>query len=113
MAVLPHDISDLYLAPVVLALDAQIEELSQLDVDQLARRVALEANTAGWTRDQRESGLLEAIRHVIDCHDWQLAWDSRGVRLTHDQHRLVLGVPATFGQYLSGSYSGAVREGDV
>jgi len=110
MAVLPHDISDLYLAPVVLALDAQIEELSGLDVDQLARQVALEANTAGWTREQRESELLWTICHTIDCHEWEPAWDARGVRLTHHEHHLVLGVPATFAQYVSGSYAGAVRE---
>jgi hypothetical protein len=112
MAVLPHDISDLYLAPVVLALDAQIEELSRLDADQLVRQVALVANTEGWTRKQRESGLLVTICHTIDCHDWVLAWDARGVRLTHDEHHLVLGVPPTFTQYLSGSYAGAVREAD-
>jgi len=112
MTIRPHDIPDLYLAPVVLALDAQIDELSRLDVHQLARRVALEANVEGWTRKQRESGLLDTIQHLIDCHDWQLTWDTRGLRVTHDEHHLVLGIPDTFEQFLSGTYSGAVREGD-
>jgi hypothetical protein len=100
VAALPHDITDLYLAPVVLALDAQIEELGQLSVGQLADRVGLESDVADWTRNLREAGLLRTICHRVDCHDWTLAWDSRGVRLTHGQHHVVLGVPATFSEYL-------------
>ena len=36
MAALPRDIPDVYLAPVVLAVDARISELSGLDVEALA-----------------------------------------------------------------------------
>jgi len=36
MATRPHDITDLYLAPVALAVDACIEELGNLDKDRLA-----------------------------------------------------------------------------
>lgn len=36
MATRPHDITDLYLAPVVLAVDAKIAELGRLDQQGLA-----------------------------------------------------------------------------
>lgn len=36
MAIRPHDMPDLYLAPVVLGVDARIEELGHLDKDGLA-----------------------------------------------------------------------------
>jgi hypothetical protein len=103
MTTLPHDITDLHLAPVVLALDARIEELGALDLKRLRFEVALESDMADWNREMRESGLLTAVQHMIDCHGWQLSWDPRGIRMTHGEHRLVLGVPATFVEFLSGS----------
>ena len=56
MAGRPHDISDLYLAPVLLAVDAKIEELGKLDKDGLAYEVALESNSLDITRQMRERG---------------------------------------------------------
>ena len=41
MATRPHDVTDLYLAPVALAVDARIEELGQLDKDELVYEVAV------------------------------------------------------------------------
>jgi len=98
-----HGITDILLAPVVLSIDEQIEELSLLDVDELAMRVAVDADTADWTRDMREDALLNSIQHRVEVHDWKLSWDPRGVRLSHSHNTLVLGVPATFIAYLSGS----------
>ncbi len=103
MSTMPHDVSDLHLAPVVLAIDARIDELSKLDLDALKWRVAVDGDAPDWTTEQREAGLLEAVRHVIDCHGWVVSFDPRGVRLTHGKNSLVLGVPATFNEYLSGS----------
>ena len=45
MASRPHDITDLYLAPVALKVDARIEELGHLDKDRLAYEVALEMSS--------------------------------------------------------------------
>jgi len=110
MPTLPHDVPDLYLAPVVLALETRIEELAQLDVDALSTEVAVVSNTAGWTRELREAGLLQAVRYLIDCHGWTLSWDPRGLRLTHGRHEVVLGVPATFTDYLAGAPHGPAHE---
>jgi hypothetical protein len=100
---MPHDISDLHLAPVVLAIDARITELAELDLESLALRVALEGDCPEWSRHDRERGLLESARHFIDCRGWVLSWDPRGIRLSHDEHSVVLGVPPTFVDYLSGA----------
>jgi hypothetical protein len=93
----------LYLAPVVLALEARIEELGLLDPEKLALHVALVSDQADFTRDMRESALLKAVGHRIDCHNWELSWDPRGIRLTHGIHGLVLGVPPTFVDFLAGA----------
>jgi len=57
MAPRPHDAADLYLAPVLLAVDARIEELGKLDKDGLAYEVALESDSPDVTRHMREEAL--------------------------------------------------------
>lgn len=99
----PHDITDLYLAPVALAVDSRIEELGRLGREQLAFEVGLESDTPDFTRDMREDGLIRAITHLVDAHHWTFSMDPRGLRLTHDAHTFVLGIPATFVQYVEGS----------
>jgi len=102
MATRPHDVTDLYLAPVVLAVDARIEELSHLDSDQLEHKVAFQSDSQDYTPHMREEALIGTITSLIDCHGWELRWDPRGLRLTHDVHTLVLGVPAGFRAYIDG-----------
>ncbi|HET9188756.1 MAG TPA: hypothetical protein VFN80_12405 [Acidothermaceae bacterium] len=100
MTTLPHGVADLYLAPVVIALDERIDELGRLDRHQLAERVALESNRPDWSREDRQYGLIDTIQHLIEVHSWQLSWDDRGVRLTHGDYSIVLGVPQTFYEYV-------------
>jgi hypothetical protein len=103
MATRPHDVTDLYLAPVALAVDARIEALGRLDSEQVTYEVALESDTPDFTRSMREEALIRTITHVIDCHDWAFSWDPRGLRLTHDAHTLVLGLPEVLVEYVEGS----------
>jgi hypothetical protein len=103
MAARPHDITDLYLAPVLLAVDARIEELGHLDKDGLAYEVALESDSPDLTRRMREEALIRTVTHLIERHGWELSWDLRGLRLTHDAHTFVLGIPAVFLEYLEDS----------
>jgi hypothetical protein len=100
MAARPHDVTDLYLAPMVLAVDGRIEELGHLDKDGLAYEVALESDARDYTRSIRGAALIRTVTHPIETHGWKLSWDPRGLRLTHDAHTLVLGVPAVFLEYL-------------
>jgi hypothetical protein len=101
MADRPHDVTDLYLAPVLLAVDARIEEFGKLDKDDLAYEVALESDTPDTTRRMREDALIRALTHLVETHHWEFSWDPRGLRMTHDSHTLVLGVPAVFLEYLA------------
>ena len=103
MVTRPHDMPDLYLAPVVLGVDARIEELGHLDKDGLAYEVALESGEPDFTRDMREEALIRTVTHLIDTHGWEFCWDPRGLRLTHDAHTFVLGIPAVFLEYLDGN----------
>lgn len=105
MATKPHDVTDLYLAPVVLAADARIEELGQLDKDGLAYEVALESDSPDFTRQMRQEALIRAVTHLLDSHHWEFRWDPRGLRLTHGEHTFVLGIPAVFLEYLDASPS--------
>jgi hypothetical protein len=63
MAIRPHDVTDLYLAPVVLAVDARIEKLGRLGKDGLAYEVALESDSPDFTRRIREDGLIRTVTH--------------------------------------------------
>ena len=100
MASRPHDVTDLYLSPVLLAVDARIEELGKLDTDGLAYQVALASDSPDVTRHMREEALIRTITHMIDTHHWECGWDPRGLRMTHDAHTFVLGIPAVFLDYL-------------
>ena len=100
MATRPHDVTDLYLAPVLLAVDARIEELGKLDKDGLAYEVALESDSPDITRRMREEALIRTVTHLTETHHWELSWDPRGLRMTHDTHTFVLGVPAVFLEFL-------------
>ena len=105
MATRPQDVTDLYLAPVALAVDARIEELGQLDKAGLAYEVALESDSADFTRKMREEALIRAITYLLDSHHWEFRWDPRGLRVTHGEHTFVLGIPAVFLEYLDASPS--------
>ena len=56
--------------------------------------------------EDRERALLESILHFTDSRGWIVAWDSRGLRLSHAEHSLVLGVPANLAAYLGGVGAG-------
>ena len=105
----PHDLSDLYLAPVVLGVDARIEELGHLDKDALVYEVALESDKPDYSRALREEALIRTVTHLIDCHGWEFRWDPRGLRLTHNAHTFVLGIPAGLVEYLEGSPRASVQ----
>jgi hypothetical protein len=96
----PHDVSDLYLAPLALALDAKIDELGRLQGPALRFEIALQGDHPDATRAVRETGLLTALTRNVDAHGWTFSWDARGLRLTNDGHTLVLGLPPTVLDYV-------------
>ena len=102
MPTLPHDVTDLRLAPLLLALDERLEEMGDFTSDQLRRHVAVISDQPDWTRELRAAALLIAVERFIDCHGWTLTWHLRGLQVSHDGHSVVLGIPASFGEYLVG-----------
>lgn len=96
----PHDMADMYLAPVVLAVDDAIQQLGRLDADELALQIGLRSDRPNWSRDFREEALLFAVAHLIELHGWTLTWSPRGIRLAHGERQVVLGVPDSFRAYL-------------
>ena len=79
------------------------KKLGELGKDGLAYEVALDSDSPDFTRRIREDGLIRTVTYLIDCHDWEFSWDPRGLRLTHDAHTFVLGIPAVFLEYLEDS----------
>lgn len=102
MPTLPRDLTDLRLAPALLALDARLAELEVLDLAELRSRIALASDGAAETRDLRTAQLLATVQRDIELRGWSLTWHPRGLRLKHGIHHVVLGVPRTFSQYIEG-----------
>ena len=103
MTIRPHDVTDLYLAPVALNLDTELDNLAGLSQHELRLLVALRTNRDPGFRTgttERREDLLEAVTHGIEMHDWQASWHFRGLEIAHQQHRLVLGVPTNVRTYL-------------
>lgn len=105
MTQVPQDISDLYLAPVVLAIDARLTELGSMSDDDLVYEIALDSNLADWTAELRQHAVLRTVAYLTNLHGWTLEWDPRGVRLAHGSHVLVLGVPPNVAAYVAGTLS--------
>lgn len=102
MIVLPHDTSDLMLAPMLLDLEANIERLSTMPLPDLVLEVALLSNIPDWSRANREEGLTRTVCSPVDCRDWEFSWVPRGLCVAHRDRRVVLGVPTQFADYIDG-----------
>lgn len=102
MSTLPQNVTELYLAPVVLSVDARLQEMSTLSVTELTERVKKVSKLRGRSGGERAEALLRTIEHGLDMHGWQLTMDPRGIKLTHDTRRVVLGAPAVFDGYITG-----------
>ena len=102
MPPLPHDVTDLALAPVVLAVDSQLESFSGLDQADIAFRIALETNRQPRDARARGEAALETVTRFVDLHGWEATWTGRGLRLTHDAHSVTLAVPQSLRDYLTG-----------
>ena len=101
MTIRPHDITDLYLSPVALALDRRLESLSHLTQHQLNVDLAVAMNQTPTDAASRARLSLESLGELIPTHGWTLSWSPRGLRLSHDTHELVLGIPENLRAYLA------------
>lgn len=100
MTLRPHDIADLYLAPLALHLDANLELLSGKSPEEVDLEVAIATNREPQGAADRREALLDTVTHLVDMQGWSASWHDRGLRLTHDGHSMVLGIPASLRSYL-------------
>jgi hypothetical protein len=96
----PHDVSDLLLAPLALRLDQELEDLAGLTAQELHFRISLATDRDPRTADERRRLLLEMLERFLQMGEWSLSWGERGLVLTHDDRRLVLGIPANLRAFL-------------
>jgi hypothetical protein len=100
MTIRPHDRTDLYLAPVALELDRRLAAMSGRSREELDVEVAIATDRQPWDADSRRTLLLEALVHLVPLRGWQVSWAERGLRLSHGEHELVLGVPDSVREYV-------------
>ncbi len=100
MTTRPHDVSDLFLAPVVLELNHRLDEFEGLSHDEIELLVALETNQQPRDHGDRADLVLRSLTHLMDTHNWTVDWAPRGLRVSHDDHHLVLGIPGSLRSYL-------------
>ncbi len=97
----PHDITDLYLAPVALGIDGEIQRLDQLSESKLLLHVVLVTDREPRSLAERRSYFIDAVTRYHDMHGWVLSYDPRGLRLTHGEHTIVLGLPPNVSAFLA------------
>lgn len=102
MQPIPHDATDLVLAPVALQLDERLDRLGALEPEELLFLIALETDREPHSPEQRRVLLLEALGRDVDTRGWEISWDPRGLRLQHEGRGLVLGLPPALVAFLKG-----------
>jgi hypothetical protein len=100
--IIPNDLTDLYLAPVLLEIEARIDRLSRLEPAALSLEVALTSDAPDWDRGWREHALAAAITHLIDLHGWEVTVEGRSLRLAHRQRAVVIALPQSLEAFLAG-----------
>jgi hypothetical protein len=97
----PRDIADLYFAPVALGVDAELASLDHLTQDELLTYIVLVTNREPRSGDERREYFVEAVTRHLPMHGWRATLDPRGLRLSNDEHSVVLGLPPGIRSYLS------------
>jgi hypothetical protein len=101
MSALPHDLTDLFLAPVALELSQRLADFEEMSEAEVEYTIALRADRQpGSVPAERRLLALRALTRGLDLHGWNLSWSARGLRLQHGRSELVLGVPPSLADYL-------------
>lgn len=100
----PNDRIDLLLVPVALEIDSRLQSLGEMDADALSFRVALEGNVELSNSSAIHEGVIQACTNGINMHHWLASIDPRGLRISHDEHTMVLGIPDNIRELLSRAY---------
>jgi hypothetical protein len=101
---LPHDVTDLQLAPVALALDKELQTLGAWEGKELDEQVLISTNRGAGeltTRTGREKLLVQVVTAGLELHGWEVTCDERGLRMTHHDNTIVLGLSESLGRFLT------------
>ena len=101
MTARPHDITDLYMPPVALELDRRLEQLEGLTAAEIEYQVVLGTDLQPRNAAARPALVLDLLTRSLETHGWEVSWVPRGLRVSHADHHLVLGVPHNVRAYLS------------
>lgn len=101
MSIRPHDITDMFLSPVALHFDRRLAALTGRTHQQIDLEVALATNREPRSADERARFLLESLTQMVPAHGWDVSWDRRGLRLSHADHEVTLGIPDSVREYLA------------
>ena len=97
----PHNLGDLYLAPVALRVDAELARLGALSADDLLFELVVDTNREPLSVADRQHLLIEHLTQTLELHGWQLAWAERGLVLSHGDKELTLGICEVMRDYLA------------
>ncbi|MDO9495986.1 MAG: hypothetical protein Q7J48_09810 [Nocardioides sp.] len=100
MTTLPRDITDLYMSPVALEFDRRLEQLAGLTEAELEFEVTLATDRQPRDVEARPALVLDMLTRALETHGWKASWVPRGLRVSHAEHHLVLGVPPNVQAYL-------------
>jgi hypothetical protein len=103
----PKSAIDLFLAPVAVEIDRNLQRFRDLDPAQIASELDLELDrpegpAAG--RDERQGRILQAALRNVNLHEWNAAISDDGARLRlhGGSVTLDLGLSASIMRYLEG-----------
>ncbi|HYF73461.1 MAG TPA: hypothetical protein VD864_11615 [Nocardioides sp.] len=102
LSVRPRDLTDLYLAPLLIALEERLEQLAPLNPGALAFEIILVTNQEPRDRAERAGMVIEVLQTGLDLHGWTLSLEPRGLRVEHAGRGVVLGLPTNLRDYLVG-----------
>lgn len=103
----PKSAADLFLAPVAVEIDRNLERFRDLDPVQIAAELDLELDrpeSPTADRSEREARILQAALRNVNLHDWKAAVSSDGARVHLDGGTVTLdlGLSASIMRYVDG-----------
>jgi hypothetical protein len=103
----PRSATDLFLAPVAVEIDRNLQRLRDLDPAQIAAELELELDRPeppAADRGERRARILQAATRNVQLHDWRAAITDDGARLRLDggSVTLDLGLSASIMHYVDG-----------
>jgi hypothetical protein len=103
----PKSATDLFLAPVAVEIDRNLQRLRDLSPAEIRAELDLELDrpeSASADRGERQERILRAALRNVSLHEWNAAISDDGVRLRLDggSVSLELGLSASIVRYVDG-----------